>query len=308
MNMTKSRDYRYLGNAPLELVEYSKKRVINRIAESQKKLKNETRKTVFKYYVSLCLIIRDENEYLEEWLDWHDKQGVEHFYIYDHGSKNPVLNFLSEHCHEFLKKVTVINWSGRHKDAQPDAYNDCLKRARCESRWVGFVDTDEQINVKTGQTLPEFLKDYEDCANLFAMWVVYGANGHISQTNERLRERFTEVSHGDEWAEKVGKSIVQPIYMREMVIHNGRTEEGFIIVDEHKNKLDDYVLMNETPTRDLICVDHFYTKSYEEWLNKLRRGSSHAKFSRRYEEFFQINPSMEFCRENIKIKQEYEKF
>lgn len=40
-----------------------------------------------KFNYSICLIIRDENEYLKEWLEWHINQGVEHFYIYDHDSK-----------------------------------------------------------------------------------------------------------------------------------------------------------------------------------------------------------------------------
>ena len=272
------------------------------------KLLRKTRETEFRYYCSLCLIIRDENEYLAEWLRWHLDVGVEHFYIYDHGSKQPVLEFVDGLGREIAEKVTVIDWSGKHKDAQPDAYNDCLNKFRGESRWIGFVDTDEQIEVKTGQSLPELLKGYERYAGLFSIWVTYGANGQEKQTKGLLRERFTEVSHGDRWAENVGKLIAQPMYMTDMVIHNGKAADGFEVVNEEQRKIYNYSLFAEYPTRNKICVNHYYTKSYEEWMSKLRRGSGHAKFSRRYEEFFKINPEMEYCRENIEIYQQYEQF
>lgn len=298
----------YLGHAPQELVEESNRFRKQRRQRQRANLLRKTRETEFRYYCSLCLIIRDENEYLEEWLRWHLDIGVEHFYIYDHGSKQSVRKFVNGLGREIAEKVTVIDWSGKHKDAQPDAYNDCLNRFRGESRWIGFVDTDEQIEVKTGQSLPEFLKGYERYAGLFAIWVTYGANGQEKQTEGLLRERFTEVSHGDKWAEHVGKVIVQPMYMTDMVIHNGKAADGFEIVDEEKRKIYNYSLLTEYPTRNKICVNHYYTKSYEEWMNKLRRGSGHAKFSRRYEEFFNINPEMEYCRENIEIYQQYEEF
>lgn len=50
----------------------------------------------------------------------------------------------------------------------------------------------------------------------------------------------------------------------------------------------------------------YFTKSYEEWLKKLKRGTGDANYARDYDEFFLCNPDMEFCRENIEISQKYE--
>ena len=282
----------------------------NSVRESARyaELVAETASAKFIYYCSLCLIIRDESEYLEEWLRWHIAQGVEHFYIYDHGSKHPVLDFVRSLGGEISERTEVIDWSGSHKDAQPDAYNDCLRRARGVSRWVGFIDADEHVRVNNGKTMSEFLKNYEKFAGVFANWVTYGANGHVTKSIGPLRERFTKVSHYDKWADVAGKLITQPIYMAEMIIHNGRAEPGFDIVDEHCRKIKDYMLIIENATHDYICVDHYYTKSYEEWLAKLRRGSGDAKFFRKYKDFFIINPDMDYCRKEINIPQLYEKF
>ncbi|MCL2796652.1 MAG: glycosyltransferase family 92 protein [Firmicutes bacterium] len=114
----------------------------------------------YPFYCSICLIIKDENEYLQEWLNWHIGQGVQHFYIYDHGSRESVTDFIQSLGAEVSGLVTVTDWSGPHANAQPDAYNDCLLRFGEENQWIGFIDADEQVRVKTGQPLPEFLKSY----------------------------------------------------------------------------------------------------------------------------------------------------
>lgn len=298
----------YVGKAPAAVVEESMRRRVAYINKVRAELIKETEEAKFRYYCSLCLIIRDENEYLEEWLRWHIGQGVEHFYIYDHGSKWPVREQVKELGEEISSKVTVIDWSGSHSDAQPDAYNDCLVRFRGESRWIGFVDTDEQIEVKSGQTLPQFLKKYEEYAGVFAVWVTYGACGQVKKRPGSLRERFTVPNHQCPWNDTAGKVIVQPIYMLRMVIHNGKTKDGFVIVDEHENTVNDYSMTSQHPTKDFIVVNHYYTKSYEEWLNKLKRGTAHANYHRKYSEFFYINPDMRGCWEDVTVDQQYESF
>lgn len=303
--MEYEKEVMYVGNAPEHLAEATLKLRNLKINENKKRLLNLIRNTNFKYYCSVCLIIRDENEYLEEWLRWHIGQGVEHFYIYDHGSKSPVKDFVLSLGTEVSEKITVIDWSGTHNDAQPEAYNDCLKRFKNESRWIGFIDADEQVRLKTGRGLPSFLRNYEEYAGVFAVWLIYDANGQIEQTDAPLRQRFTRVNFNDEYASRMGKAFVQAILMREMVIHNGSPEVGFEVVDEHKKKIEPYSIVCDNPTYDYICVDHYYTKSYEEWLKKINRGCGHAMYQRKYDEFFNFNKDMEYCREDITVRQKY---
>ena len=98
------------------------------------------------------------------------RAGVEHFYIYDHGSKQPVCEFLKTLGKEVQDKVTVINFGGSHVYAQHDAYNDCLEKFKYESRWIGFIDSDEMVRIKNGKTLPEYLKPFEHYAGLFIVY------------------------------------------------------------------------------------------------------------------------------------------
>lgn len=270
-----------------------------------KKLKADQTKREYRYYCSACLIIRDDNEYLPEWLEWHIGQGIECFYIYDHGSKVPVRETVKSLPQEIKSRLKIHDFGGRHEFAQHEAYNDCLKKYGGESRWIAFIDSDEMIRVKTGQTLQAFLREYEDYAGLFIKWIVYGANGQKNKSDAPCRVRFSKESPSKA-SENVGKVIVQPAFMRKMLTHNGYTKEGFCVVDEHKREVGAAQVYQENGTSDLICLDHYYTKSYEEWLNKIKRGSCDPYYSRKYAEFFEYNPDMEYCRESTFPIQEYE--
>jgi hypothetical protein len=38
---------------------------------------------------AICTCIKDENDYLKEWIDWNLKAGFDHIYLYeDNGSKS----------------------------------------------------------------------------------------------------------------------------------------------------------------------------------------------------------------------------
>ena len=45
---------------------------------------------------AICLLIKDENKYLHEWIDWYNALGIEHYYIYDNDSHIPVKDTLLE--------------------------------------------------------------------------------------------------------------------------------------------------------------------------------------------------------------------
>lgn len=259
----------------------------------------------YKYYCSICLIIRDENEYLEEWLNWHIRQGVQHFYIYDHGSKYSVKEFIKTLSVAVKERVTVIDFGGKHDFAQHEAYNDCIEKYETESKWIGFIDSDEFVRIKNGKTLSEFLMDYEEYAGVFMAWIIYGANGYKEKQNLPCRRRFLNVTHSRS-SEDLGKVFIQPQLFSYMMIHNGYPKAGYIVVDEHKEPLQEAAIFKHNSTTDYVCVDHYYTKSYEEWLNKIKRGACDPYYSRKYDEFFDYNPDMEYCREEIFPIQEYE--
>lgn len=46
--------------------------------------------------IAICLIIKDENQYLEEWLNHHRKLGIDFFIIYDNNSEVSVSEYIKD--------------------------------------------------------------------------------------------------------------------------------------------------------------------------------------------------------------------
>lgn len=93
-----------------------------------------------------------------------------------------------------------------------------------------------------------------------------------------------------------------------MLTHNGFTVDGFDIVNENKEFVREGASWESNLTTDKICIDHYYTKSYEEWMKKISRGTCDPYFCRKYQEFFKHNPDLEDCREETYPVQLYESY
>ena len=51
----------------------------------------------YKYFLTCCLMIKNEGKYIEEWMDHYISEGVEHFYIIDNGSTDNTLELLKKY-------------------------------------------------------------------------------------------------------------------------------------------------------------------------------------------------------------------
>ena len=52
--------------------------------------------------------------------------------------------------------------------------------------------------------------------------------------------------------------------------------------------------LSEFSKNNIIFVDHYFTRSYEEWQEKVKRGNPESKLPcEKYDEFFLYNPDME---------------
>ena len=237
---------------------------------------------------AVCLLIKDENDYVNEWLSWHIRIGFEHFYIYDNGSKIPISTSVDS---AYAPYCTFIDFSGEHVNTQLDCYNDALTKYGDRTKWLAFIDTDEFIRIIEGENINDFLARYEAHDGLYVRWVVYGANGLVKKDSRPQRERFTKVSPCIP-LKPFGKSIIQPSRVRDMGTHFPTGKIGqYDMVDGNEQWMK--TACSEFSKGDKIVIDHYFTRSYEEWLEKAARGSCDPRCPRKYDEFYQFNPDME---------------
>lgn len=244
-----------------------------------------------KYYTSICLLAKEENDYINEWLDWHlNKLKFDHVYIFDNESKFPIEDSVDIAFHD---RVTFLTW--RRKDYTFIMQNECYKyfidTYKEENTWVAFIDADEFIRIVDDDIdINSFLLDYENYNGLFIEWIMYNANGEFFKKDGLVRDRF-KTSIDYENKPFTGKCIIKINEFKKMGPHLPYpTNKNYNVVMSNKQIYNPYDKKQYAP-KDKIVVDHYFTKSYEEWCEKLGRGSCNT-LKRKLEEFFIFNPNM----------------
>ena len=97
--------------------------------------------------LAFVLIAKNEAPYIEEWLNFHHKQGVTHFIIFDNES--------TDNFHEVLKPYIdsglVTYHTIKGKKRQLDAYNMAVHDYGHKFKYMGFIDTDEFVFIRNSR-------------------------------------------------------------------------------------------------------------------------------------------------------------
>ena len=222
----------------------------------------------FKYYLSFVAICKNESKNLPEWIEFHRLVGVEHFYIYDNESNDNLKEILSSYIKSGVVEYTY--WSGIGQ--QRNMYNDCLLKHKYDTKWLAYIDIDEFIVPNDKNNILDILKDYDGYAGLSIHWVMYGSNGYKTKQDGLVIERFTKRASDDFVRNMEIKSIINPRFCVGMDVHKPYIYKNYYSVDENYNRI--YSHKNNPFTIKKIRINHYFCKSWEEYLNKQKRGDS----------------------------------
>ncbi|MCE2121787.1 glycosyltransferase [Streptococcus thermophilus] len=89
--------------------------------------------------LAIVAIIKNEGQYIEEWLRYHIVAGVQKFFLYDNDSSDNTREILEKYIRAGY--VELIPYPGAAK--QLPAYNDALAKHRYDCRYIAFIDADE---------------------------------------------------------------------------------------------------------------------------------------------------------------------
>lgn len=220
-----------------------------------------------KYYLAVCAIAKNEGPYFKEWIEWHRSQGVEKFYIYDNESTDCTKEVLAPYIESGL--VEYCYWPGQKQ--QLATYDDCFEKHRLEARWIAVIDLDEYIVPIKDRNICEFLRRMEEFAVVEINWLVYGSGGAKKQEPGGVMERFRRHSLPEHKLNTHVKSIADP---RRVCTMTGCHEAARIsgkAADSHGVPLRKG-FRDRIPQQDVIRINHYAVKSYEEFLAKRSRG------------------------------------
>ena len=208
-------------------------------------------------------IFRDEARYLPEWIAFHRRQGVERFYLYENNSNDDWEAALAP----FSDVVELRHWPDH--PGQFSAYSDCLQRHRQDTRWIAFIDVDEFLFSPTGRSLPDVLSRFSGVPAVVANWRIYGTNGHEVPPKGSVIDNYPIPEPDHDPVNLHVKSIVFPS-MTSSLVQNPHSFRYYArAVGEDETPVSG--CLRDPPTADLLRVNHYITRSRQEWAAKLRR-------------------------------------
>lgn len=224
--------------------------------------------------LTLCLRFRNEARYLAEWLEYHHVAGVEHFFLYNNNSNDNYLEVLTPYIERGW--VTLIDWP--RSPASPAAEEDCIKRTRGKYAWVGFIDADEFVIIKDFRSIGEFLTDYPDAAAVVLHWRFFGSSGHDRRPQTAVIDAYRECE--DKYNGHV-KTILRPERAAQCRnSHSWFYTPWTLAMNEARKRSFGSHLPN--PVGDKIWLNHYYSKSREDYMEKMARKSTLDKIGIRF--------------------------
>ena len=234
---------------------------------------------------AICLISKQENRYIKEFVEYYKKLNINKIFLYDNNDIN------GEHFEGILSNFTklnfveIINYRGKHKP-QFQAYNHCYITNNKNFNWIAFLDTDEFLYIRLYSDINKFLSlsKFKRCSSILINWKYYGDNGNLYYEPRPLQERFTKpfyfnIKHNiNQYLYSAGKTIVRsglnlswehfPHYLKNGPIcrPNGNILKNYLSRPQYYN----------------AYIKHFATKSTEEFIERVIRGTVNSNQTSEY--------------------------
>lgn len=156
-----------------------------------------------KYFLSFASNFKNENPYLKEWLDYHIKVGVDHFYLFNQCGTKESWNIIEPYEKKGL--VTVHDWTKIdpkferstlffQKDKNHMGYNHAAENYQYETEWLLKIDIDEFLFMNDEKSsikswLQQFNKD--SIRTVRVPRIDFGNNSHQHIPEGGVLESYT---------------------------------------------------------------------------------------------------------------------
>lgn len=216
--------------------------------------------------VMLCTILKQEQLYVDEWLEYHRYLGYDFAELYDNSDEpSPYLAGLHEKYGNF---VNVIHYPG--SGMQRHAYRSCVKRYSDNNTWGSFIDVDEFVVLRNHNSIKEFLHDVApDGGAVVLNWSVFGSNNTMKYHPGPVLARFIQTTPK---ADRHVKTTAYLAHVHDPNIHNCTMKPGFPITTQHKVLLNVSSFWVPFNDKEIANINHYNTKSLEEFMRKRHRG------------------------------------
>jgi hypothetical protein len=202
--------------------------------------------------IALVCIAKGEDNYINEWVGYHLKLGFDKIHIYEN-------DWFSN-----INHPNVITTAVNGRRQQIPVYNNFINEYKNEYDWVAFLDVDEFIVLKKHNDIHDLMNEYSTESALGINWVFFGDNNQTFNGDYSVIERFTKRQKSPDGHIK---SIVNP---KKVIMMNVHSHIGQCV--DTTGKRIDSSSFNPNGPIDVVQINHYFTKTKDEYIKKMNRG------------------------------------
>lgn len=213
--------------------------------------------------IALVCIAKNEDHYIDQWMDYHFKLGVSKVFVYQNNWRYGGKYIGNEN-------VELIEYDGVNK--QIPAYNQFIQQHYQDFDWAGFLDVDEFVVLKQHKDLPTFFADYTDYGGVGFSWSMFGSNGLQFNGDYNLIKRFTRCKKKFDPQIKcfLNFNKVKNTVCFTWNPHNVIQQN--VTIAPNKSHYINGPFNNDFEERSIAYINHYFTKTRKEWDDKMARG------------------------------------
>ena len=250
--------------------------------------------------IGICAIAKNEDDYIDEWIRYYLKLGVDQICIFQNNWRYS--GPFTENFH--------VHWYAQDGEVQQlNAYNRFLHNTNLsiqELDWCAFIDVDEYICVSdVSRSFQDILEEFQAYPSLAINWRLFGSSRLSWDGSHDVVTRFTKC---EAVLNKHIKQVVNLKIMRE----NGMLSKAHFVnphygnwaaVNLQKNAVIGPFNIQCLDQVQLLELNHYVVKTWDECLAKSSRGRADVSCKRNAEEFFREHDKNEI--ENTVAKDFY---
>lgn len=232
--------------------------------------------------ILLCTIAKQENKYIKEFIEYYKNMKINKIIIFDNNDIDG--EYLEEVLYNEKKNnfIKIVNFRGL-KHPQIKALNKCYQNYNKYFEWIAFFDIDEFLYIKNYTNLNKFLSlpQFNKCQSIIINWKYFGDNNNLFYEPKPLKERFNkefdirkiEINEKYIFYYSAGKSIIRgglklkwghfPHY----IDNNIKCRPNGEIINNYFSP----------PQYSTAYISHYFSKSTEEFIERLKRGDVMVK-------------------------------
>ena len=224
--------------------------------------------------ILLCAIGKKENLYAKEFVDYYYFLGFNKIIIFDNNDINEerfddnLKNYIS-------KKIVEIKDVRGLKYIQMSAINYCYRKNIYLYDWIAFFDFDEYLFIKDNSSIKQYLsnKEFEKCQSILFNWHIFDDNNLLKFDKRKMVNRFKKLKKITGTTKFIVRGNLTKLIITSAHIGiniNYCNSRGELIYPQSYLKL-------PLENNSIAYIRHYYTKTAEEYCEKVLRGDVQFK-------------------------------